>query len=237
MSMRIAICDDDKLSRDVILQRIKNYNCPDKIHLFEYSSGEKLIKALNHIKPDIVFLDVKMSGIDGLETAKQARLIIKDLIIILLTAYIDYSQKGYLVEASGFILKDHIESDFDEVFSHAIDKHKKNQKAYITVVAGRVQNSVNLKNIIYFESEDRKIRIHTTTDSLDCYKKLDDLERELESFDFIRCHKSFLVNYHFIERVSRDKIFITNCRDIPISRSHRDKVSRIFTRISSKEML
>ena len=100
--MKIAICDDEKKASEALLEILEE--CPEPIEKTDvYFSGEELLRSTEQY--DLLFLDIDMEGIDGIETARKIRLKDKKVKIVYVTAYSEYAGKAFSVHAFGYLLK------------------------------------------------------------------------------------------------------------------------------------
>ena len=100
--MKIAICDDEKKASEALLEILRE--CPESVEKTDvYFSGEELLRAKEQY--DLLFLDIDMEGIDGIETARKIRLKDKKVKIVYVTAYSEYAGKAFSVHAFGYLLK------------------------------------------------------------------------------------------------------------------------------------
>lgn len=216
--LKIAICDDEKSQ----LNSLKNIL---SIHLdlkgidykiYEFNSGESLIDSITKEHYDIIFSDIEMGNLDGIETARNIRLYNKKSIIIFVTAYADFVFQGYEVKAFNYILKPYSSEKIGQVLNSALDELDSIQDKFYMVESKSKTEKINLSNTFYFTSDKRKISAITTNGSIDFYDKLDDLEKSLPSF-FVRIHQRYLVNINFVSSVESNSLSI-NGEDLPISR-------------------
>lgn len=216
--LKIAICDDEKSQ----LNSLKNIL---SIHLdlkgidykiYEFNSGESLIDSITKEHYDIIFSDIEMGNLDGIETARNIRLYNKKSIIIFVTAYADFVFQGYEVKAFNYILKPYSSEKIEQVLNSALDELDSIQDKFYMVESKSKTEKINLSNTFYFTSDKRKISAITTNGSIDFYDKLDDLEKSLPSF-FVRIHQRYLVNINFVSSVESNSLSI-NGEDLPISR-------------------
>lgn len=211
--MRIAVCDDEKLIRDTIAERIK------KVYPFyeilKYKNGEKLLE--DTIESDIVFLDIQMDGMDGIETAKCLRKRNKKIILIFLTAWEEYVFQAFDVEAFHYLIKPLRKEKFYQVLEAAINKveqiqgaiQKKREEKSILVKVGTSSQKIYLDEIIYAEIYNRKVTLYTTTKNIEFYAKMSNLEQELGE-DFVRPHRSYLVHLRYVSKYCATDITLEN---------------------------
>ena len=214
MSARIAVCDDEKNLRENLQMLIKSRYSDCHVDLFD--SGNALLSANEDY--DIYFLDIQMPGIDGMETAEQIRKKQKNAesIIIFITAFKEYMSKAFDVRAFHYLIKPVNETKFKVVFSRALNEyHKLNKNAdrHIFVKSGNSMYKILIRDVIYVESQGKKVVIHTKSEAVEYYDKMQELEKTLGN-SFFRCHRSYLVNMNHVERYSSTAIWLTNGSEI-----------------------
>ncbi|GAA0738483.1 LytTR family DNA-binding domain-containing protein [Clostridium oceanicum] len=225
--LKIAICDDENNQRNLIVHMVYTaLNLKNKaFKIFEFENGEKLLYTKNIF--DIYFLDIKMDSLNGIDVAKKIRTINEKSIIIFITGLKDYVFDAFDVQAFHYILKPINEDKFRKVLYSAIKNFDKKDKF---IIAKTMKNSTKilLKDIIYIESQRRKLKVHTTYNVIEYYHKISDIEKEICENTFFRCHKSYIVNLKYVR--SYDNIFITlkNSEKIYISKYKLSDFSKAF---------
>ncbi|PXV93405.1 LytTR family two component transcriptional regulator [Lachnotalea glycerini] len=186
--LQIAICDDDERMRCYIENLIKNEAA---CRLSVYGSGKELIA--EGIKFDILFLDIRMVDLNGIETAKIIRKT-SDAIIIFITALKEYVFDAFDLEAFHYLLKPIDETKFKEVFKRAVDERLLVTRSEPLIIkAEGIYRRIEKDEILYAENEARKIILHTRSENITFYEKMDDLEQKIGG-QFFRCHRGYLIN-------------------------------------------
>ena len=230
--LRICICDDEKIQRSE-LKSIINRELELKgvdFSIEESEDGETLMSILNRDKNyfDIIFLDIEMDGIDGVETARQIRALNDTAVIIFVTGFADYVFDGYEVKAFNYILKPYREEKIADVLSEALKQIDYVQNKFFIVQLNSSSYKLYLNDIIYFASDKRKIKVITEGNTYEFYGKLDDIEKELPNF-FIRIHQRYLVNLNFVISIGNNYVKI-NGEKLPISRNRYQNVMIAFAK-------
>ncbi|MCC0697252.1 LytR/AlgR family response regulator transcription factor [Clostridioides sp. ES-S-0048-02] len=225
MFLSIAICEDEVSSMDIIkgyLNKIINRNEIDyNINLF-YSAEELIKNYPNEL--DILLLDIKMDGIDGMEAAKKIRTFDKDVEIIFITSMINHILDAFEVRAYRYllkpidyrVLKDYINSFINEFTS-------RNNEIYVESKYAGCNSSLFLKTseIIYIEVMKKTVTIYTEKRKHILSTSLSNLENKLKDYGFFRCHQSFLVNLRKVIKIERNIAFMEyddKLIEIPISK-------------------
>lgn len=195
MSIYIAICDD--IAEDIkrLSEALYAYDASFKI--ISYTDGQALLDDFLDCKhaTDILFLDICMPGMDGIKTAERIRNEKKDVKIIFITSSNEYYPQAYEVFAFNYILKPLDSDKLYRILDQALDELKRESNQKICISYKSRVYSIDYRDILYIESRDKFILFHKTDGgTLQCYGKLDTIEKELPPESFIRCHKSFIAN-------------------------------------------
>jgi DNA-binding LytR/AlgR family response regulator len=231
----IAICDDEEYFRirekNLIIEYMEKRNIPYQIAMF--SSGKELLERFDLApKYSIIFLDVNMEVMDGLETARRIRTISKDVHLIFVTAFITYALEGYKVDAVRYILKDDacLEQSMTECLDAVLHKiNNRKEKKLFTFQDGEME--LALDNIMYVESNLHKLYFHLLwkdSGKFCMYEKLDAMENLLKPYHFCRIHKSYLVNLKYIDRMERYWLTLSNGRQLNIAKVRYPQVKSEF---------
>lgn len=220
MSIKIAICDDT--AEDIELLSSALYTYDPSFEIFSYASGETLIEEFlgSSFYVDILFLDIYMPGIDGVKVAQKIRREKKDVKIIFISSSNEHYPEAYEVFAFNYILKPFERESLYRVLDRAIDEIMRESRHKIRFSYKSTMYSVYSRDILYIESRDKLILFHMADEStLQCYDKLDRIEKELPEQSFIRCHKSFIVNAYYITEMGENHFRVGQVV-ISISKKH-----------------
>ena len=209
-NMQIAICDDEVSMVQILEEKIKKL-LPDAV-IEKYLSGDELIASGS--KPDILFLDIQMPGMDGMETAKVLRQDNENMILIFVTAAEEYVFQAFDVGAFHYLVKPFSDEKFEEVVKRAvrsIEKYSENQsdEKYMMVQSGGSHMKVFLKDIVYAEVYNRKVIIHTRDTNIEYYGKLQELS-EIAGADFFRTHRAYLVHFKYVKKYDANCVTMEN---------------------------
>ena len=217
--MKIAVCDDDKniiSSYDDLLAKISSII--PKLEYDVFFTGESLIAqyAKAHEPYDIIFLDIEMEGMDGIETAKKIRIHDDSVMIVYVTNHTEYVFESFEVSPFRFLVKPVAFEKFREIFLASYTKIQSNKKV-IYFTADRKEFRLYCKEIYYIESQKRNLIIHTSSGNYKVYGKLETFVNQLYENDFICVHKSYLVNFNHVIEFNLNSLKIINGENIPIS--------------------
>lgn len=216
--MNIAICDDNKLICSDISNLIQKNFFDAKISIFY--SKEDLLKSKENFQ--IYFLDIK--GIGGIDAAKIIRrrqeiLNLPKSILIFVTGYDEFMLEAFDVHAFHYLLKPIDTKKFTQVLSQAVNELKNIQyqnENFLLIKFDGITKKIFLQDILYIESQNKKVAIHTTNNIFEVYGKMDAYEVALAE-NFFRCHRCYLVNLAKISAYNSDTIQLCNDEKILIS--------------------
>ena len=198
--MQIAICDDEVSMVQILEEKIKKL-LPDAV-IDKYLSGDELIASGS--KPDILFLDIQMPGMDGMETAKMLRQDNENMILIFVTAAEEYVFQAFDVGAFHYLVKPFSDEKLKEVVTKAVHNIKRSSRLekdekYIMVQTAGSHIKIFLRDIVYAEVYNRKVIIHTRSTDIEYYGKLQELS-DMAGTDFFRTHRAYLVHFKYVEK-------------------------------------
>lgn len=210
MSLRACICEDDLLHTKVLKNILVKYLKERKIacDIITYSNGLSFLNDFEegYAYPDVLFIDIMLGDSNGVSICKELRSRGYKGTIIFVTGSNEYALDGYEVDARGYIIKPYQA----KYIYNTLDRILRNSGAVAYTI--KVYNQIiriPLADILYFESQNTKCVIHCIDNvTYTIYKKLGDVEEELTGNDFLRSHRSYLVNMSAI--VSAQTAFVLN---------------------------
>lgn len=226
----VAIVDDEKVFSDQLAGMLRRWQEThgEELNVTCFQDGIDIAEDFKS-KWDIIFLDIQMKLLDGLETARRIRACDSDVILIFVTTMGQYAINGYEVDAFDYILKPLEYSRFELRMNKAVKEAEK-KKAYSFVYLKKYSDMIKVStdDILYIEVNGHTL-IYTTTDgTFERRAKISDAEAELSGLPFSRCSLSYLVNLKRIDRVSKDSVFISG-NELPISRNRKKEFLQAFT--------
>ncbi len=228
--LQLAVCDDEKVFRSD-LRKILGTElelCGIDYHISEFTSGEELIAGLEKADCQILFLDIEMKGIDGVEAARRLRETKRQMEIVFVTSYADFVFQGYEVRALNYILKPYEPEKIAAVLHTAPEALDIEAEKYYVIDQRGGSIRVPLSSVKYFSSERRTVHAVTTEREYTFYEKLSDLETELPD-TFVRIHNRYLVHLKYLEAV-RQNTAVVDGEELPVSRSCKSGLSIAFAK-------
>lgn len=182
---------------------------------------------------DLVFLDIQMPSIDGMEAAKKLREQNKMIGIVFITNMRQFAIKGYEVGALDFILKPVNEYDFYLKMKHVLSRLNFNRKEQIIVGSGDCMVSLPVSSILYLEVSGHYVTCHTSNDVIKEYSTLKDVEKKLSTYPFfIRCSRFYLVNLNYVDAIRGDEVIVGGV-SLAISRAQKTEFCKAFAKFVS----
>lgn len=229
--MKIAVCDDDKNCLDSIKRLLAEYPGISRIEYYQELS--QLSEALeNGTTYDLVLMDIEWEGNeqDGITYAAQYNVHSPQTWFIFVTAYNDkFSQKIFWekVNLCGFLVKPVKKENLEKLLEKVREKIFSSDA--LILQHGGITEKIANSQIRYLESNAHQLLIHTISGEISVYEKLDAYEKKLHE-DFLRVHKSFLVNMQYIRRIEMKEVTMQDGTVLPVSKTRysasRDKYFR-----------
>ncbi|MEG1719568.1 MAG: LytTR family DNA-binding domain-containing protein [Clostridia bacterium] len=229
--MNIAIVDDSTNDRKSILNFFQQYvqEYSRYIRLFVYENGEKFLSTADLSDIDVLFLDIYMEKLTGIDVAHKVRDKNCTFPIVFITSSNDYAVKSYEVRAFDYIVKP---ITYDKIVTamDLLQKESAISSRIITVKEGREMRKVALSDILYVDYDNHYIQIHTKNSIISTYIKFLDFEQMLKPFsNFITCYRCLIVNMDFIEKIEENFFLLNNGEYIPINRNNSKEIKKIYT--------
>lgn len=222
--MHIAVVDDET----VICEQIKNLiqkARPDS-RITVYTSGQSFLAAG---KPfDLVYLDIQMEGMTGMEAAREFRKVQPDAVLIFVTGAKGYALEAFDVSAFHYLLKPLEETKFIQVLEQAGAEAERRRSARKERIFLRARNkTVAQSDILYIESRGKKVDIHTLKETFTIYGSMNELEARLGG-SFYRCHRGYLVNMAYITEYGPDRIKLTGGDEVYLTRKKHGEFVKAY---------
>lgn len=226
--MHVIICDDDILFlqqfRHAIRQAFDEHQRMAEITCVR--SGAELFYELNKQAADVLFLDIDMPSEDGFSIARRISKLEDKPLLVFTTSIESLVFESFAHEPIWYLLKSKL-NQLPAVIDKVISKLERSKK-YFEIVISNMQYRFLLSDITFFESKDHYITLHTRDNTCSFRGKLNDIEKQIDSKTFIRCHASYLVNFQYVKALGRSKIFLSENVSIPISRNKLEKTQDSF---------
>ena len=225
--MNIAICDDEVRGRERILTLLeKEFS---QAQTCEFDSGMKLLEKVKEgYSPDIVLLDIAMEGMDGMQTARELKKL-SDAILIFVTGVKEQVFEAFDVGAFHYLMKPVDQDKMTNVLKRAMQEAEKRKAApkYLLVKTEGSHRRIPVEDILYVENNGRKVILHTKSECLEYYERMNHLQEVLGD-GFYRCHRGYLVNMAHIVRYDNDSIFLSNGGKVYLTRKKHNEFVKAY---------
>lgn len=221
--MNIAIVEDDNTAATVISGFIDRYSKENSVELYakRYETADKFLEDTES-RYSVVLFDVKMPGTSGMDAAFEFRKRDKTASVLFITSMTQMAQKGYEVDAVGYLIKPVGYYDFSLKLKKAIEIYTFNEKRNVTITIPGGLCRISMNKLIYVEIVNHRLRYHLVDDVIEMSGALSHAEEELANYGMLRCNSCYLVNPEFIRSVKGNDLWIGN-EVLRISRPKRQK--------------
>jgi len=223
-----VIIDDEPIAIKVIQEHLEKFDCLVCVKTF--TKALTAIELLHTEQIDLLFLDINMPGISGIEFLRTLKNPPK---VIFTTAYREFAVDAFELEALDYLVKP---ISFER-FLKAVNKFlalnvefkekestEQIQKDYIILKSDKKNYKLRFDDILFIESLDNYIKVHTNEVSIVCYESLSGIEKDLPESEFIRIHRSYIINYSKVDVFTSSYIEISG-RKFTIGRNYKDLVN------------
>lgn len=214
--MRIAICDDSQAARNEIICHLKQICNENEYSVEEFQSAEELLEVFSESAFDIIFLDVEMKKIDGIDAGIKIREQDSKAIIIFISNHSKYALRAYDCEAFYFIVKPIEANKFKSVVQKAIEKYKLFHQYYIIKNRGQLIK-LTINDIYYVEIYRKRLIFHTKAEIYETAGKIKEAIKALAPYGFYQTHQGYLVNMNKIKDFNEFDIILDNDERVMVS--------------------
>jgi two-component system, LytTR family, response regulator LytT len=205
MTIRIFIVDDEQPSREELAYMLGEI--PGIELIGEAGTGMEAVKKVKELKPDLMFLDIQLPDLSGLQVAELINEFELPIQIVFLTAYDHFAIEAFKLRAFHYLLKPYDQEDLIEVFDTYTNILKENElkgrqtKSKLAIETENGFIYLQPKDIYFIEKQGREVIIHTKNGKINALFTLNELFEKLQPFSFFRTHKSYLVNLEHIKEL------------------------------------
>ncbi len=229
--MRIAVIEDEKPHRDLLVRYLEDWRSTQKesIILEAFNSSEAFwFRYEENREYDILFIDIQMPGMSGMELARKVRSGDGDIVLVFVTGIGDYLEEGYEVEALHYLRKPLSREKLEKCLEKALQRRKKG--VFVTVHTGEEILKISQECVNYVEARGRNCCIGRVREpeELAVKESFSEMEKLLEEGEFVKCHRSFLCRISNIHHIGREEIFFDDGSSIPVSRRLWQQVNQRF---------
>lgn len=229
--LRIAICDDEADARDALRFQLEKtlIESSEKI-VYEFGAGTNAVSWLKKHpgEVDLLFLDIEMKDLNGMETAQRIREFDEQIMIVFLTGYSEFVFEGYGVGALDYLVKPATVQKLQELLHRVRVRLEQEQDKTFCFKNADGTWRFPLRDILCFCSDRRIVTLVTEQGEYYFYAKLDEIEARLGG-QFARIHQRYLVNPDRVEHLGSDAVTVGG-RKLPCSRNHREEAMKKIAR-------
>jgi len=227
--VKIAICDDDRGDRENLAACLFHV-CAKlslKAQTSVYSCGEDFLTAYYKTPFDIVFMDIYMEGINGIDVVRSIYKKSQSQFIFT-TVSREHAIEAFSLNASHYLLKPLTENAVMEAVTRCLSESVKAVSQNLEIKTNQGMIPIPMNNIMHIEVNNKVCTIHTQKKCYKTYTSLDTLFELLDASSFMRAQRSFIVNMHFIDSFYYDHIVLSCGEEIVLSRSGRTKLKNQY---------
>lgn len=225
--MNIFICDDEPQMLSVLSETVKN--CLQGENIRSFSSGRQLLSALERENCDILFLDIDMPEITGLEVAKGLLGNKEKPLLIFVTSHDELVYDSFAYHPFGFIRKSCFSEEIEGVLFDCAAEIESRREHFCFRTEGK-KIRILLSQIWYFEAEGNYLKIYLKDREYRFRSTVTAVENHLKGKGFIRVHKGFLVNQLFVHILHGKEVELRDGKKIPIGKSYEEDAKKQFMR-------
>lgn len=230
--VNFAICDDEPSMVQALAGALADYLNERSLtdcSVSRFSSGRALLASGGGF--DVIFLDIQMAEPDGMETARLLRRRGEDGLLIFVTVLKELVFDAFQVDAFDYLLKPLDRNRFRQTMDRALRAlERRRPEGGMVIRRSGGCEVVPLPDLIYCEVQGRKVYLHRRDGTvLDCYGKLEDLERRVDS-RFFKCHRSYLVNLDYVRGYQDGQVTLSQGERIPVSRLRERELAQALLR-------
>ena len=231
--IRIAIVDDEQIILRSIHKKIEDLFCKAgvKFEIYDYTDAVVALKEIEQSSFDILFLDIDMPEISGMEIAKKLRVQEENIDIVFITNKEELVYDAIKFTPFRFIRKYRFEYEIEEAVNEFMNKFGKNNYTYMFSTS-QGKKGVLVTRVKYIEVMSHKLNVHGIKESFIANGNLKDIEEMFYDYGFFRIHQSYLVNYRFINLIKHKEVILDDGTTLPISRGKYEKIKFDYMRFS-----
>ena len=226
--IHIAVCDDEKYMSDTIRTMAHDFFRRKNMEtvIWQFSNGKELLESDKTI--DILFLDIQMKEMNGMETARILRSRKFKGFLIFITVLKEMVFDSFEVQAYDYLVKPIEKKQFEKTMERLFSSMQDASQANLLVQRGYESSIIPFDEIVYCEIIDRKVYLHlVSSEIIDYYDRIENLERRLDG-RFFRCHRSFLINLKYLKSYKNKTAYKENGKEIPVSRLRSKEFSGVI---------
>ena len=227
--INIAIVDDEEQDRKYIESKIsaqlddKDFKCK----LYTYSTAKQMLEAFENAPYDVVFLDIDMPEIDGMETAERINSMNKNTLIVFVTNHDELVYKAYRFKAIGFIRKGYLDDEIKDLIE-VLQKEIGSNTLTLAIKDSHSVINIDLADVLYIQSDDHYVDFHYAERKETIRKTMGEIESLIAEKGFIKTHYRYLVNFRHIHSIDKTTVLLKENVRLPVSRGKGEYVKEKY---------
>jgi len=233
--MNIAILEDNQADRDALCSYIRLYcreNC-FVAHIESFDTGEALLDAFSPSSYDLIFLDIFLPGISGVDTALKIRETDRDCMLVFLTDSPDFTMDGFMVQAAGYVVKPISRIKMSNAMHACRFVFEQNSRAIELSVGGK-DILISIADLLYVEVFGRDTVFHMKRGNLKSRLSLEIVEKRLSGAPFLRCNRSYIINMNYVDDMREDDFLMRNGDLVPIRKNNRKEIRMAMANFTAR---
>lgn len=229
MKVSIAIVDDNKFHQEQLINLLNNYSWP---HSWEtdvavFNSAETFLRELHPGRFQIIFLDIVMTNINGMEAARQLRQIDPTVVLIFITIEQGYAIDGYEFDAAAYLIKPIQQNKFEHTMQRL--ERRFQAESILQIPGYNTVYPVLTDSLLYVEIQNRLLKVHTDTRVLISSMTLEEFKGILPDISrFFECYRGILIHLDRVQQIGRQFVTLDDGSSLPISRRRRANLEQSY---------
>ncbi len=235
--MKVAICDDNRIILDGLAAGIRDLE-PGKNEIRCFQSGETLLRAYEAAKVgfDVIFLDIEMEGMDGIEVANAIRSLDRHVLIVFVTSHERHARRCFECRPFRFLVKPVSEEELRKVYAEIHRCLAEEQRVFV-FTENKQHIRILSEDILFFESRGHWIILHKKDGQTHkIQKNMKELMEIVDKSQFFRIHRAYVVNMHFVYLIGNTELTLHGYdMPLPIGRTYKKELVQFFTKYNERE--
>lgn len=239
--MKLAIIEDEQTHRELLSNYLQEWGTERSVSLCGrgFPNAESFLFVWEEERDfDVLFVDIQMKEMNGMEMARKIRQQDPDIAIVFTTGIADYMEEGYEVEALHYLLKPLSRKKLFQCMDKVLKRSSREE--FILIQAGEELQKLAVERVMYVEARGHGCVVEYVPRAgeivqIEASESISELEKKLEKYGFVKCHRSYLCRIGSIQRIDRTELVLDDGSRIPVSRRLYSQVNRAFIQYFRRE--